>query len=463
MMPAADDTSPTRWSDLLNRHYAPALIMVCCAVLLHAADGLLVATMLPVIVADIGGLHLMSWVVMLYEVGSIIVRVISGFLLIRFGLRLPMAGAALLFAFGCSLSALAILMPVMLWARLFQGFGGGGLIAMSFVAVTLLFERKLGARAMALVSTTWAGSAFLGPLIGGLFVQFGNWQTAFWTFGAIALGLSLMMLRIAPRNTSKLPQNTHLPVTRLLLLVAGIMAIAFAGEDVQLPKTSALLVAGFCLIALFLWQDSRQSTDRLLPVFDPLPRDRPSAIIVTVAFFAAATIAIGAYAPYFLVTLHGVTPLEAGYVIAIEAVAWAITASLVAGGPEARDVKLITTGLGIVTVGVTGLCMTIGFGPVWMIAFSALLQGVGFGMAWTFIPRLATKGLSDDESALVAGALPTTQRIGYAVGAAFMGLAANVAGLGETPPHIAATAIFATALPLIVVGLIGLHRFLRAV
>jgi len=458
--PEQNDTSAS-WGDLLNRQNASALIIVSFAVMLHAADGLLVATMLPVIVDDIGGLHLISWVVMLYEVGSILVGATSGFLLVRMGLGGPMAISAFCFGTGCVVSALANTMPTMLWGRLLQGLGGGGLMAMSFVAVTLLFERKFRARAMALVSTVWAGSAFLGPLIGGVFVEFASWRDAFWTFGALAFCLGLFMVLAAPKISKSVKMNGRLPVLRLGLLMAGIFAIAFTGEDIRPWRTILLVGTGLAFLGMFFWRDGLQHDTKLLPTFDPFLRDRLSAMIVLVVSFAAATISIGAFAPFFLVTLHGLTPLQAGYLIAIEAVAWAATAALVSGRSEPSDTRMITMGLLTVAFGVLGLSMFIASGPVVMIGIAAFLQGAGFGMAWTFIPRFATQGLSLRDSALVAGALPTVQRIGYALGAAIMGTVANVAGIDSSESRVAATAIFAAGLPLVAIGLFGLSKFCK--
>ena len=64
----SDPTHPptARWRDLFVRKHVASLLVICLAVTLHAADGLLVATMLPVIVADIGGTHLMFGVGMIF-------------------------------------------------------------------------------------------------------------------------------------------------------------------------------------------------------------------------------------------------------------------------------------------------------------------------------------------------------------------------------------------------------------
>src|SRR3546814_3253049 len=100
------------------------------------------ATIMPTAVRDIGGLEYLYWTVALYELGSIVIGAATGLLAIRFGLRLGMVLAALLYGVVCVASALAPDMAVMLVGRLLQGLGGGGMVALSHVGVTQLFPAK---------------------------------------------------------------------------------------------------------------------------------------------------------------------------------------------------------------------------------------------------------------------------------------------------------------------------------
>lgn len=134
------------WTEFLGSPYAASLALVCLSVWLHAADSLIVATMLPSIVAEIGGAALVGWSVSLYEIGSIVAGATSALLTMRFGLRAPMSMAAALFGFGCILSAASSTMPLLLTGRALQGLGGGGLVAMGFVAIGLIFPRRYIAR-----------------------------------------------------------------------------------------------------------------------------------------------------------------------------------------------------------------------------------------------------------------------------------------------------------------------------
>lgn len=463
----ADPAPHTRvaWSEIATRDHAPALALVCLGVWLHAADGLIVATMLPAIVAEIGGGALVAWSVALYEIGSIVAGATGGFLALRYGLRLPMTLAGILFAIGCLVSAFAPTMPVLLSGRLLQGLVGGGLMALSFVAVSILFPPRLRARAMAAISALWGVSSFLGPLIGGLFVEYATWRAGFVFFAAQAFALALWIgfaAKLGARPPAAGLSNT-VPVLRLAVLAAGIVSIAWAGIDIHPVSTPAFIAAGAVLLVVFVVLDGRAGPDRLLP---PVPFSLVTAhgsALTMVLAMSAATIAITAYGPLLVVAIHGVSAIVAGYLVACSAVGWTVFAIIVSGADPRHDPKYIAAGMALVVLSIIGFALAVPAGPVWLIAIVAVIEGGGFGIAWTFILRRVTTLSDPAETERVSGAIPTVQRLGYALGAAYIGIIANAAGFAEAGTADAflpaARWVFLGSLPLALVGLVALARF----
>lgn len=467
MSSPAPDTSAPGWRAIATGTYGPALALVCLGVWLHAADGLLVATMLPAMVAEIGGQALVAWTVALYEVGSIAAGAASGLLALRHGIRAPMAGAALLFAAGCAVSALAPDMWVVLAGRLLQGLGGGGLMALSFVAVGLLFPSRLMPLALAAVSTLWGVSAFLGPLAGGLFVEFASWRAGFWFFALQALAQALWIILGPPLGAARGEPAAagRLPVLRLLFLSAGVVLIACGGIDVAPLHTSLFVLAGLACLAAFLRLDARRAGSRLLPP-SPVGLGTPAGAALTMILcLSAATIAISAYGPLLITTLHGTSALAAGYIIAAASISWTVTAVLAAGAAERHDPKLIALGTVVVALSVPGFAWSVPHGPLWLIVACAAMEGGGFGLAWTFILRRATALAPAGETERIAAAIPTMQRLGYAIGAAYVGIVANAAGFAEAAGghamRHAAQVIFLACLPPAALGLAAMAGFVR--
>lgn len=442
------------------------LVAACLGVWLHAADSLLVSTMIPAIVDDIGGVELIPWSFALYEIGTIVMGASSGLLSMRFGMRRPMAVAGALFALGCLISAMAPQMEVLLAGRILQGLGGGALMALSFVVAASRFPQRLSPRVMAAISTIWGVSALLGPLVGGLFAEFANWRGGFLFFAAQAFGLALWLsLSKDPGDTPTAPESADtLPAKRLILLCSGVILVAYGGIDVSPLGTSVFVLLGVLCLAMFVRLDSRQEKSRMLP-HQPFSLGNPvGAAMMMIACFAAATTALTVYGPFLLTALYGMSKLVAGYIIAMEAVAWTLAALLISGQPERRDRFFILAGMVLITVGIACLIPAMPNGPLWFICFGAVLQGFGFGLAWTFILRRATTIAPRSETQRVSSAMPTLHRLGYALGAALLGIVANATGIDD-PDRLktVAAALFIASLPVALFGLVAAARFVGKV
>ena len=422
--------------------------------------------MMPAIVADIGGVKLIPWSFALYEIGTIVMGAASGLLAMRLGTRRPMAIAAALFALGCLVSAVAPAMELLLLGRILQGLGGGALMALSFVIAGARFPHRLSPRVMAAISTIWGVSALLGPLVGGLFVEFASWRGGFLFFAAQATGLALWLaVTKDPGDTPTAPDRTEsLPARRLVWLCAGVVLVAYGGIDVTPLGTSIFVLLGLVCLALFVRMDSSHETSRMLPR-QPFSLGNPvGAAMVMIACFAAATTAVSVYVPFLITSLHGISELVAGLIIALEAIAWTLAALLISGQPERRDRFFILAGMTLVTVGIACLIPAVPHGPIWFIALGAVLQGFGFGLAWTFILRRATAIAPDGETQRVSSALPTVHRLGYALGAALLGIVANASGIDQ-PDRLmtVSAALFIASLPVALVGLVAAARFVGKV
>ncbi|MEX3007505.1 MFS transporter [Hoeflea sp. TYP-13] len=452
-----------QWREIAAPGYREPLAAACLGVWLHAADSLLISTMMPAIVSDIGGVALIPWTFALYEIGTIVVGAASGLLSMRFGIRKPMALAGALFALGCVISAVAAQMEVLLAGRILQGFGGGGLMALSFVVAGSRFPKRLAGRVMGAISTIWAVSAFMGPLVGGLFVEFAFWRGGFLFFAAQALVLAVWMaLSKDPGETPPVADTgERIPVKRLGWLTAGVVLVAYGGIEVSILSTTAFVVSGLLCLVMFVRLEARHEGSRMLPRQPFSLKDPVGAAMLMVLCFAAATTAVTVYVPFLITGLHGVSVLVAGYIIALESIAWTVAALLISGQPQHRDRIFIILGMAIVTVGIAGLIYAVPQGPIWLIAVCACLQGFGFGLAWTFVLRQATTIAPAEETQRVSSALPTVHRLGYGLGAAFMGIVANAAGIegGPGPMKFAAAALFVASMPVAFLGLIAAVRF----
>ncbi|MEQ8503041.1 MAG: MFS transporter [Sneathiellaceae bacterium] len=448
--------------------------LLCAGVWLHAADSLLVATMMPTAIADIGGLPYLSWTVALYVLGSILAGAATGLVSLRLGLRNAMALAALVYALGCLLSAAAPDMATMLAGRLLQGLGGGLMVALSHVGVTRLFPAPLWPQLLALVARVWGASALVGPLVGGLFAEAGLWRGGFLAFAGQALLLAVAIPLVLRNEAPEAGQAEPMPWRRLAVLSAGLLAILWAGVRVDPLQAVPLVAAGIALLLLAFRMDGRAGQDgrpacgragagRLFPRAPLHPRrvwGQGYAMILTLS---AASIAYIVYGPLLMERLYGTGPLLAGFMVALEALAWTATAILFANAAARWERLLIRGGAVAITLSLLGFALTVPDGPLWVLAPWALLAGGGFGACWGFVIRRVVESLPPAERERASAAAPTMQILGYAIGAAFCGMVANMNGLDSGTVTLDAARkvgfwVFAAFLPVALLGLAAAWR-----
>jgi MFS family permease len=443
------------WRDLLNRDLAPRFALLCLGIWLNAADTLVTVTIMPSVAREIGGYQYFGWSVAAFLLGSILAGACAGKLSIRFGLRQATALAGVIYGVGCAMSALAPDFLIFVAGRLVQGLGAGAIVSLCYVAITAMFPESLWPRVYGAIAGVWGAATLLGPLCGGLFAQAGFWRGAFWFFviqAVIFVAAVLVLVPSAPRA----PSEGRIPGRQLALLTLGVSLIAAAGV-VPGGLIAALCAAlGTLAMAAMLWVN-RRSPDRLLPRSAGDLSTATGLGLMVMFFCEAATVGFAVYGPTFIQVLHGADPLLAGYVIGGIAAGWTAMSFAVAGLAPRHEGLAIRTGVVIIAAGVAWGAFEMVHGGLVGITLSMVLLGAGFGICWAFLAKQVIGGAPPEEQALASAAVPTTQLIGGATGAAAAGALANVLGFadGVTPASGLAHGLllFYAFLPLALLGL----------
>jgi len=103
--------------------------------LLAALDQTIVATALPTIVSEIGGVSHLSWIVTAYLLATTIVTPLYGKLGDLFGRKLILQSAVAIFLAGSALCGLAQNLLSLIVFRFIQGLGGGGLMVTTMAII----------------------------------------------------------------------------------------------------------------------------------------------------------------------------------------------------------------------------------------------------------------------------------------------------------------------------------------
>lgn len=463
-MSCAPATLPVNWRKLWASGHLGRFLILCIGIWLHAANGQFIATILPHMVADLGGVNLVNWTGALYETGSIFAGVLAGFVAQRRGLKPVILTACAAFAAGAAVSALSTSMPQMLAGRMLQGLGGGGMIALTLIALRRLFPERIWPQLVAVQSAVWGASAFAGPFVGALFATYMDWRFGFWFFAAQAATFGLLMLRLkSPAPSQAGPGSSGpFPFASLVLLAAGIMLIAAAGVEIGPVRSPALLTAGFALLGLFIWHDARQSPASLLPS-GAFALNTPLGIgMLAVIAMSMSITAFTLYGPLVLAQVFGAPAMTIGLVIVLESVGWTVAAIAFANSTANRERILIRTGAALLMLVNAGFAAVMPGGPFWAIPVLALLGGGAFGACWGFIIRRVVTAASATERDQASSSITAVQRTGFALGAAIAGIIANWAGFASgmtvETARSAGFWVFILFVPVAALGLIAAWR-----
>jgi MFS family permease len=435
------ETRSAGFLDLLREGRAGRSAVMAGGISLHAVNVFLVATVLPSVVRDIGGLNYFAWSTTLYVVASLLGASNCARVIDRFGTRGAYRLALGLFMAGGLICAVAPVMGVLLGGRFVQGLGAGTLSALSFTMVRVLFPQPMWPRAFTVLSLAWGVASLGGPAIGGVFAQTLGWRLGFVAISAMAPLILLLVETCVPRERPAMGTQPPVALVSLAVLGASAMAMSLAGA-VREPWLSGLgLAAALAGLVLFARRE-QTGRARVLPRGSTMVTTRLGA---TYGVMALLLIGVNAeiFVPYFLQRLHGLTPLHAGYMSALMAGGWSV-ASLMSGGT--RNVRRVTTaGPLVLWAGLVLLAWLmpqsgLGDGGLAGIGLGLAMLGGGIGMCWPHLGTAVFTAAPEDERNLASASITSVTMLGNAFGSALGGMVTNLAGMAE--PSLAAFALF---------------------
>ncbi|HEY1513394.1 MAG TPA: MFS transporter, partial [Gaiellaceae bacterium] len=169
---------------------------------LAALDQTIVATALPRIVGDLGGITQYSWVFTAYMLTSTVTVPLYGKLGDVYGRKQLFLFSIVVFLIGSALCGAAQSMTQLVVFRAIQGVGAGGLFPLSLAVIGNIVPPRDRGRWQGLIGAVFAASSIIGPAVGGFIVDNTTWRWVFFVnlpVGGLALlVISLTMPRRAP-------------------------------------------------------------------------------------------------------------------------------------------------------------------------------------------------------------------------------------------------------------------------
>lgn len=424
-----DDEATSRWIDLVRDGRATHTLLISLGVAVHAIDIFVIVTIMPAVVADIGGVAFYTWTALLYVVASILGSASGDIARANFGRRRAFVLAGAVFTVGTAACAAAPSMTALLIFRLIQGYGGGLVLAQSMALIGEFYADRLRPRIVAVQNAVWTAAALLGPTIGGVFAEIGWWRGAFWSMVPLMLGFMVVAWRKI-LDSKRVRSGPAWPLGRLALLAAGVMGLAISGQVEALASRTAYIGAGSALVYLAFRLDSRAKS-RLFPTTAIDLRTTTGTAYWILILISITYTAITIFMPLVLQLAHGISLLWIGYYNGIFSVAWSAGSFAAAGLRGERERDALIGGMIVAAGGIALLAIGGATAPLWLMAIAMLVLGLGIGATNVIVFTWAMKYAAKGEESITAAGLPTMRSLGVAFGSAAAGFVANSAGLDE--------------------------------
>ncbi|MEV1024410.1 DHA2 family efflux MFS transporter permease subunit [Streptomyces sp. NPDC050264] len=352
-------------------------------IVLATLDGTVVGTALPIIVADLGGLTHLSWVVTAYLLTAAVSTPLWGKLGDLYGRKGGYLASITVFLAGSVLCGLAQDMGQLIAFRALQGIGAGGLFvgAMSLIG-TLLTPAEAG-RAQSLIGVLLPAAMIGGPLIGGFLTDQLDWRWVFYVnlpVGAVALSIIGTGVRVRTQRI-----RARIDLAGAGLLTATILALTllanWAGTTYAWtsPQILGLALVSAGALAGFVRAERRAAE----PVIPPrLFHDRNFTVAQVLTFASgAAMLAAASYLPQYMQLVRGMSATESGLLL-LPLMLGMMAAQLLIGrrvSVGGRYRRYPIAGGALATAGAFALLLLDTGTAVWAASGLTLLLGAGLG------------------------------------------------------------------------------------
>ncbi|OXM75293.1 MULTISPECIES: MDR family MFS transporter [Amycolatopsis] len=394
--------------------------------LLSSLDQTIVATAMPTIVGDLGGVEHQVWITTAYLLATTIVMPIYGKFGDVLGRRRLFLVAIALFTLASVGCAFATDFWVFVVFRALQGFGGGGLMILSQAIIADIVPANERGKYLGPLGAVFGLSAVGGPLLGGFFVDHLSWQWAFYInipVGVAAFVIALVALTLPSKKATQ-PIDLAGVVFLSLATTCLIFFTDFGGDSDHGWAALETWAWGLGLLvsAVAFVVAEKRAADPIIPLSLFRNGIFVNATAIGLALGLGMFAAIG-FVPTFLQMSSGTSAAASGLLL-LPMMAGLIGTSIVSGSAITKTGRYrIYPILGTVLTAVAMVLMTTlaADTPIWLICGYLFVFGAGLGLIMQVVVLVVQNAVP---AAMIGTATSTNnyfREVGAALGTAVFG------------------------------------------
>jgi len=390
-----------------------------------AIEATIVSTAMPQIVAQLGDLHLYSWVFSSFLLAQTAMTVVFGKLADLYG-RKPIALAGIaIFLLGSVLAGFAWSMPAMIAFRLIQGIGAGAIQPVTLTIVADLYPARERGKVQGYLASVWAIAAVIGPMVGGFIIHNMSWAWIFWMNVPIGLASAagfIAFLRESERHAR--PSIDFAGAALFMAAIAALMtALTYAGDD-DLAHASMAAGAFVVCLLLFVLQERRASE----PMISFALWSRRPIAACNGATLLSGMILMGSttFLPMYVQGVLNRSPVIAGLALTMMMVGWPTGATLAAKAFHRIGLRrMLIGGSAFIPVGAVLLLFLAPGGSPVVAGLGSLVMGFGMGISSVSCLMLIQEIVKMDERGSATASNLFSRNLGSTLGATLFGAVLN--------------------------------------
>ena len=410
-----------------------ALVMasILAAMFMVAIEVTIVATAMPQIVGDLGGIELYSWVFASFLLTQTSATVVFGKLADVFGRKPVILLGIAIFLGGSVMCGFAWSMPSMIAFRLLQGVGAGAVQPVALTIVADIFPGRERGRVQGYLASVWATSAVLGPIVGGLLVRDLSWSWIFWMNVPLGILASCGFILFLHEEKRTLRKRIDIPGALLFAISSGSLMIFLTCVPNSKISSSLAFLATFVVSSLlFVWQE-RRAVDPMISF--EMWSHRAIAATNGVSILASmALMGLTSFLPMYVQAVLHRSPVVAGLTLTMMMVGWPAGATLAAKTAHRFGLRcLLIGGSCLVPVGGAIFILLTPQSPPVLAGLGSLVMGFGMGLVSVSSLMLIQEVVQQHERGSATASNMFSRNLGSALGATLLGAVLNY-GISHT-------------------------------